>query len=76
MDLIMALALVIGVMGGIATWATVTAGSAYLLIWAMFIAWASYFHCGGKTEGLKSSLAANIWGAVLAVMENVARAEC
>lgn len=72
MDLVMALALVIGVMGGIATWASVTAGSGYILIWAIFIAWASYYHCGGKTEGLKSSLAANIWGAVLATVALIA----
>ena len=72
MDLIIALAVVIGVMGGAATWAAVTAGSQYILIWAIFIAWASYFHCGGKTEGLKASAIANIWGAIMAVVALVA----
>lgn len=72
MDLIIALALVIGVMGGIATWAAVTIGSGYVLIWAIFIAWASYYHCGGKMEGLKASVVANLWGVVMAVVALVA----
>lgn len=72
MDLIVALALVIGVMGGVATWVAVTLGSAYVLIWAIFIAWASYYHCGGKMEGLKASVVANLWGVVMAVVALVA----
>lgn len=72
MDLIVALALVIGVMGGIATWVAVALGSAYLLIWAIFIAWASYYHCGGRMEGLKASVAANLWGIVMAMVALIA----
>ncbi|SFR06907.1 DUF1097 domain-containing protein [Poseidonocella sedimentorum] len=68
MDLIIALAIVIGVMGGLATWGAVAMASPYVLIWVIFIAWASYFHCGGKTEGLKSSTLANIWGAIMAAV--------
>lgn len=64
MDLVTALAIVIGVMGGIAAFVAVQLGNAYLLIWAVFLGWASYYHCGGKEEGLKSSIAANIWGAI------------
>ena len=68
MDLVTALAIVIGVMGAIATWVAVTVGSPYLLIWAVFIGWGSFFHCGGKEAGLKSSAVANVWGAVCAAV--------
>lgn len=68
MDLITALAIVIGVMGAIATWLAVSIGSPYLLIWAAFIGWASFFHCGGKESGLKNSAAANVWGAICAAV--------
>ena len=37
-----ALAVIIGVMGGVATWAAVTLGSAFVLIWAIFIGWGIY----------------------------------
>ena len=67
MDLITSLAVVIGIMGGIATWAAITIGSPYLLIWTIFVAWGSFYHCGGKEAGLKSSAVANVWGVVCAV---------
>jgi Protein of unknown function (DUF1097) len=68
MDLVTALAIVIGVMGAIATWLAITIGSPYLLIWAAFIGWGSYYHCGGKESGLKNSAAANVWGVVCAAV--------
>lgn len=69
MNLITALAIVIGVMGGVATWLYVgpLAGLG-LAIWATFIAWACFFHCGGKEDGLKNTIVANIWGAVMATV--------
>jgi hypothetical protein len=72
MDLVTALAIVIGVMGAIATWLAVSIGSPYLLIWAAFVGWASFFHCGGKESGLKSSAAANVWGALCAAVALIA----
>lgn len=72
MDLITSLAIVIGIMGGIATWLAVTLGSPFVLIWGIFIAWGSYYHCGGKEAGLKSSAAGNIWGIVCAVAAFIA----
>jgi Protein of unknown function (DUF1097) len=68
MDLVTALAIVIGVMGAIATWLAITIGSPYLLIWAAFIGWGSFYHCGGKENGLKNSAVANIWGAICAAV--------
>lgn len=72
MNLVTSLAIVIGVLGGAATWGAVTLGSPFVLIWAIFIAWASFFHCGGGMDGLKSSLVANIWGVIMAVVAFVA----
>jgi len=72
MNLVTALAVVIGVMGGIATWAAVTMGSPFVLIWAIFIGWASFFHCGGGNDGLKSSTIANVWGMVCAIVAFIA----
>jgi hypothetical protein len=68
MDLVTALAVVIGIMGAIATWIAVSWGGAWLLIWAIFIGWGSFYHCGGKEAGLKNSIVANIWGAVCAAV--------
>src|SRR5690606_36486168 len=37
-----------------------------LQIWAAFIAWGCFYHCGGKEAGLRSSIVGNIFGAVIA----------
>jgi hypothetical protein len=69
MNLVTALAIVIGILGGIATWLYVgpLAGLG-LAIWATFIAWACFFHCGGKEDGLKNTILGNIWGAIMATI--------
>jgi len=36
-----------------------------LAIWAAFIAWGCYFHCGGKEQGLQSAILCNAAGAVI-----------
>jgi hypothetical protein len=67
MDLIVALAISIGVLGGIATWICLgLLGGTSLQIWAIFIAWACFYHCGGKETGLKNTIVCNIVGAILA----------
>jgi hypothetical protein len=66
MNLVTALAIVIGIMGGIATWLVLgPLGMLGLQIWIIFIAWACFFHCGGGEAGLKASLPALIWGAIM-----------
>ena len=66
MNLVTALAIVIGVLGAVATWLFLGPGAALgLQIWVAFVAWASFFHCGGGEAGLKASLPANIWGALM-----------
>jgi hypothetical protein len=66
MDLIVALALSIGVLGGIATWVSLGPLAGVLQIWAIFIAWACFYHCGGKETGLKNTIVCNIVGAIIA----------
>lgn len=64
MDIITALAVSIGLLGAVATWLFLTVGT--IQIWIGFIGWASFYHCGGGTEGLKKSVMANLWGVVMA----------
>lgn len=65
MGLITALAISIGLLGGIATYLFLSDPLMLgLQIWAAFIGWASFYHCGGKGEGFVSSVLANLWGVV------------
>lgn len=66
MDLIVALAISIGVLGGIATWAALGPLAGILQIWAIFIAWGCFYHCGGGETGLKNTVVCNIVGAIVA----------
>ncbi|MGE0211122.1 MAG: DUF1097 domain-containing protein [Parvibaculaceae bacterium] len=67
MDLVTALAIVIGVMGGLATWLVLGPLAVLALqIWAIFIAWGCFYHCGGGETGLKNTIVCGIWGAVCA----------
>ncbi|HJM83330.1 MAG TPA: DUF1097 domain-containing protein [Nitrospinota bacterium] len=65
MDLITALAVSIGLLGGVATFLFASMGQLGL-VWIAFIAWASFYHCGGEAKGLQASLIANVWGVVMA----------
>ena len=66
MDLITALAVSIGVLGGIATFVLLSPIGLGLQIWAVFIAWATFFHCGGKEAGLGKTITHVIFGAIMA----------
>jgi hypothetical protein len=67
MTLITALAISIGVLGGIATYVVLGPLVALnLQIWAIFIAWACFYQCGGKEAGLKNTLVHNIFGVFMA----------
>jgi hypothetical protein len=59
---LVALSLSIGILAGFATWLSLTVG---LLVWAVFLAWASFYHCGGDMNALKNSIINNIFGCVL-----------
>jgi hypothetical protein len=67
MSLLTALAISLGVLGGVATWLFLgPLGGLSLQIWAAFIAWGCFYHCGGKETGLSQTIAGNIAGAVIA----------
>jgi hypothetical protein len=60
MDLITALAVSIGVLGGIATYLFLSPIGLGLQIWIAFVAWGTFYHCGGKEA------AHLVFGAVMA----------
>lgn len=65
MDMLMALALSIGVL--IAVWVKVgpmVFGSLAIAVPAGIVAWACFFAAGGKTTGLQKTIAANVSGVV------------
>lgn len=70
MNLVTALAIVIGLLGALLTWLVLgpVLGGLGLSLWAAFIAWGSFFHCGGGEAGLQKSLFAGIWGALMATL--------
>lgn len=63
MSSLVALAVSIGVLGGIAAILYLKVG---LLIWAGFIAWACFFHSGGTAAALKNTIICNVFGAFCA----------
>ena len=73
MDLVTALAVSIGLLGGVATYLYLSDfWGLGLQIWAAFIAWASFYHCGGKVQGFTSSILANLWGVVWGALTLIA----
>ena len=63
MSQLVALSISIGLLGGIATFIYLKLG---LAIWAGFIAWACFLHCGGDSNALKQTIVGNIFGAICA----------
>lgn len=69
MNVITALAVSIGLLGGLATYAFLADHLGLgLQIWAAFLAWGSFYHCGGKAAGLQASVLGNLWGIVFALL--------
>ena len=56
MDLITALAVSVSVLGAIATYVCLSPIGFGLQIWAVFIAWGTFYHCGGKEAGLGKTI--------------------
>jgi hypothetical protein len=67
MNIITALAIVIGALAAVATWLCLGTPLG-LQVWALFIGWGSFFHSGGKEAGLKNSAINHIWGAIVAAV--------
>lgn len=66
MSLLVALSISISVLGGVATWAFLSAWSGPVLIWAAFVAWGCFYHTGGDEAALKNTIVGNIFGVVCA----------
>jgi hypothetical protein len=66
MPLLFALAVSIGLLAVVATWLFFGPLAALgVQIWQAFVAWACFYHCGGKTDGLIKTIPCMIWGAVI-----------
>jgi hypothetical protein len=66
MSLLIALTLSIGLLAVVATWLFLGPLAAFQLqIWQAFIAWASHFHNGGKTDGLTKTVVCMVFGALV-----------
>jgi hypothetical protein len=61
-----ALSLSIAVLGAI--WAYLALGplAGFVLVWAGFIAWGCFFHCGGDQKALVKTIVGNAYGALVA----------
>jgi hypothetical protein len=68
MDLITALAISISILGGVAAFLFLSPFGLGLQIWAAFVGWATFFHCGGKEAGFVKAITHNIFGAVMALV--------
>jgi hypothetical protein len=64
MSPIRATAIGVGILGGVATWLFLSVGT--LLLWAAFVAWASYFALGGDRRAISLNLTSNAFGVLVA----------
>ena len=66
MSLLFALTISIGILSVVATWIFLGPLAAInMQIWQAFLAWAAYYHNGGKTNGLKTAIICMVLGAVV-----------
>lgn len=69
MSVLIALAVSIGVLAVVATWLVLGPLAVFnLQIWQVFVAWASHFHNGGKTDGVKKTVICMIFGALVGML--------
>ncbi len=66
MTALIALAVSIGILAVVATWVFLGPLAAFQMqIWQAFIAWACFFHSGGKTDGLTKTVVCMSFGAAI-----------
>ncbi len=69
MTVLIALAVSIGALAVVATWLALGPLAALnVQIWQVFIAWACYYHCGGKTDGAQKTVVCMAFGAVVGML--------
>lgn len=62
--MIVALAISVGLLGGVCTWLFMTTGA--FLIWAAFVAWACFYHSGGDAAAFKTTIVSTLFGVIVA----------
>ncbi|MFD1703395.1 DUF1097 domain-containing protein [Methylopila henanensis] len=62
--MIIPLAISVGLLGGICTWAFLATNA--FLIWAAFAAWACFYHCGGDAAAFRTTVVSNAFGVLVA----------
>lgn len=67
MHIITALAVAIGALAAVATYLCLGTPLG-LQVWALFIGWGSFYHTGGKVDGLTKSAVNHAWGAAIAAI--------
>ena len=65
MSPIFALSLSIAVLGGIWAYLALSPLAGFVLVWAGFIAWGSFFHSGGDAKALVKTICGNVYGIVI-----------
>lgn len=65
MNEITATSLSIALVGATATWIALDPLSGYILIWAVFIAWAGFAALGGDNQALQSTVICGVFGVVI-----------
>lgn len=69
MSMLIALSLSIGVLAVVATWIFLGPLAAMSFqIWQAFVAWGCFYHCGGKTDGLKKTIIGMVFGALVGML--------
>ncbi|MBE0546085.1 MAG: DUF1097 domain-containing protein [Rubrivivax sp.] len=69
MSILIALTVCIGLLSVVATWLFLGPLAALnFQIWQAFLAWASFYHCGGKADGLKKTVICMSFGAVVGML--------
>jgi hypothetical protein len=66
MTSLIALCVSIGVLGGVATYLALGPLAGIILIWGIFIGWATFFAIGGDTAALKKTITCNVFGVICA----------
>jgi Protein of unknown function (DUF1097) len=69
MPILIALTISIGLLAIVATWLFLGPLAALnVQIWQAFVAWASFYHCGGKTDGLLKTTLCMSFGALVGML--------
>jgi hypothetical protein len=64
------LTILIGILAALATWLCLVTHLG-LYAWAVCLRWSSFYHSGGKNDGLKMSLISNVFGATVGTVGTV-----